>query len=75
LTSRAGLLTIAQIMESIYLSERIDKYFPSPKSKQYGIPVPAKPDPNRIASPASLLEACETGVAAEIGNVSMYETA
>jgi len=34
LTSRAGLLTIAQIMESIHLSERIDKYFPSPKSNR-----------------------------------------
>ncbi|MES9858162.1 MAG: transposase [Sedimenticola sp.] len=34
LTSRAGLLAIAQVMESINLSERIDKYFPSPKSNR-----------------------------------------
>jgi len=34
LTSRAGLLTIAQVMESINLSERIDKYFPSPNSNR-----------------------------------------
>lgn len=34
LTSRAGLLAIAQLMESINLSERIDKYFPQPKSNR-----------------------------------------
>lgn len=34
LTSRAGLLAIAQIMQSINLSERIDKYFPLPKSNR-----------------------------------------
>ena len=34
LTSRAGLLAIAQVMESINLSERIDKYFPLPKSNR-----------------------------------------
>ena len=34
LTSRAGLLAIAQVMESINLSERIDKYFPAPKSNR-----------------------------------------
>lgn len=34
LTSRAGLLAIAQVMESINLSERIDKYFPQPKSNR-----------------------------------------
>ena len=34
LTSRAGLLAIAQVMESINLSERIDKYFPVPKSNR-----------------------------------------
>jgi hypothetical protein len=32
LTSRTGLLAIAQIMLSINLSERIDKFFPLPKS-------------------------------------------
>ena len=34
LTSRAGLLAVAQVMESINLSERTDKYFPSPKSNR-----------------------------------------
>jgi putative transposase len=34
LTSRAGLLSSAQVMESINLSERIDKYFPAPKSNR-----------------------------------------
>jgi len=34
LTSRAGLLAIAQVMESINLSERINKYFPLPKSNR-----------------------------------------
>ncbi len=34
LTSRAGLLALAQIMQSINLSERIDKYFPLPKSNR-----------------------------------------
>jgi hypothetical protein len=34
LTSRIGLLAIAQIMLSINLSERIDKFFPLPKSNR-----------------------------------------
>ena len=34
LTSRAGLLAIAQVMQSINLSERIDKYFPRPNSNR-----------------------------------------
>ena len=34
LTSRAGLLAIAQVMETINLSERINQYFPSPKSNR-----------------------------------------
>ena len=34
LTSRGGLVAIAQVMESINLSERIDKYFPHPKSNR-----------------------------------------
>ncbi len=34
LTSRAGLLAIAQLMESLKLSERIDKHFPLPKSNR-----------------------------------------
>jgi len=34
LTSRAGLLAIAQVMESLNLSERIDKAFPLPKGNR-----------------------------------------
>ena len=34
LTSRAGLLAIAQLMESLKLAERIDKHFPLPKSNR-----------------------------------------
>ncbi len=34
LTSRAGLLAIAQVMESIQLSQRINKYFPAPGSNR-----------------------------------------
>ena len=34
LTSRAGLLAIAQLMESLNLAERIDQHFPQPKSNR-----------------------------------------
>lgn len=34
LTSRAGLLAIAQVMESLKLSQRIDKFFPQPQSNR-----------------------------------------
>lgn len=34
LTSRAGLLAIAQLMESLKLSERVDKHFPLPQSNR-----------------------------------------
>ena len=34
LTSRAGLLTIAQLMESLQLAERVDAHFPQPKSNR-----------------------------------------
>ncbi len=34
LTSRAGLLVIAQLMESLRLGERIDKHFPRPGSNR-----------------------------------------
>ena len=34
LTSRAGLLAIAQLMETLQLPERIDQYFPLPKSNR-----------------------------------------
>lgn len=34
LTSRAGLLAIAQLMESLQLAERVDDHFPQPKSNR-----------------------------------------
>lgn len=34
LTSRAGLLAIAQLMESLRLAERVDEHFPSPNSNR-----------------------------------------
>jgi len=34
LTSRAGLLTVAQLMDSLNLAERIDAHFPAPKSNR-----------------------------------------
>ena len=37
LTSRAGLLAVAQLMESLQLSKRIDQYFPLPQSNR-GLP-------------------------------------
>ena len=37
LTSRAGLLAVAQLMESLQLSERIDQHFPLPQSNR-GLP-------------------------------------
>jgi len=43
LTSRAGLLTVAQLMQSLQLAERIDQVFPQPKS-------------NRGIKPSSYLE-------------------
>jgi hypothetical protein len=38
LTSRAGLLTIGQLMESMQLAERVDKHFPKPKSNRGFMP-------------------------------------
>ena len=38
LTSRAGLLTIAQLMNSLKLSERIDQHFPLPNSNRGFLP-------------------------------------
>ena len=34
LTSRAGLLSIAHLMDSLSLTERIDQHFPQPKSNR-----------------------------------------
>lgn len=40
---------------------------------RYGIPVPRNPWPGKVTRYASLQEACEAGVAAEIANGEMYE--
>lgn len=39
----------------------------------YGLPIPANPWPGKMPRYASLQEACEAGVAAEIANGDMYE--
>ncbi len=39
----------------------------------YGLPVPANPWPGRVPRHASLQEACEAGVAAEVANGAMYD--
>ncbi|RTZ73273.1 MAG: DUF2202 domain-containing protein [Gammaproteobacteria bacterium] len=44
-----------------------------PLYESHGIPLPPKPDPARVEAPSTLLEACRTGVAAEIENVAMYD--
>ena len=44
-----------------------------PLYKKYDIPLPAKPNPEQIVVPDSLLKACEMGVAAEIDNLTMYD--
>jgi hypothetical protein len=38
LTSRAGLLAIGQLMESMQLAERVDKHFRKPKSNRDFMP-------------------------------------
>jgi hypothetical protein len=38
LMSRAGLLAIGQLMESMHQAERVDKHFPKPKSNRGFIP-------------------------------------
>ncbi|MEN8130615.1 MAG: ferritin family protein [Pseudomonadota bacterium] len=43
-----------------------------PLYEKHAIPLPPKPDPERITTPDNLLEACEIGAAAEIENVAMY---
>lgn len=40
---------------------------------RYGLSVPENPWPGKVARYASLQEACEAGVAAEIANGEMYE--
>jgi len=40
---------------------------------RYGIPVPKDDWDERVQTPASLLEACEAGVKAEIENAAMYD--
>ena len=44
-----------------------------PLYESHGIPLPPEPDPARVEAPSTLLEACRTGVAAEIENVAMYD--
>ena len=39
----------------------------------YGLPVPDNPWPGKVTHYASLQEACEAGVAAEVANGEMYE--
>lgn len=41
--------------------------------QRLGMAVPDNPYVGQIAAPASLLEACETGVTAEIENVALYD--
>jgi len=40
---------------------------------QYGLTVPEDDSADHVVIPASLLEAAETGVQAEINNIAMYE--
>jgi hypothetical protein len=44
-----------------------------PLFDKYDIPVPDDDWESRIAAPASVLEACQAGVQAEIDNAEMYE--
>lgn len=41
--------------------------------ERYGLQAPANPWPGRVARYASVREACEAGVAAEIANGAMYD--
>lgn len=41
--------------------------------EQYGLPVPPKPYPGRVARYTSVQAACAAGVAAEIDNDALYE--
>ncbi|MDR9437298.1 MAG: DUF2202 domain-containing protein [Thiohalophilus sp.] len=40
---------------------------------EYGLRVPEDNWPDRVETPATLLAACQEGVAAEIGNATMYD--
>jgi hypothetical protein len=40
---------------------------------RYGLPVPPNPWPGKVARYASVREACEAGVAAEVENGALYE--
>jgi hypothetical protein len=40
---------------------------------RYGLPVPDNPWPGRVERYASVREACEAGVAAEIANAALYD--
>jgi rubrerythrin len=41
--------------------------------EKYDIPVPDDEWPTKAKAPSSILEACETGVSAEIENAAMYD--
>jgi hypothetical protein len=41
--------------------------------EKYDIPVPVDEWPTKAKAPSSILEACETGVSAEIENAAMYD--
>ena len=41
--------------------------------KKYDIPIPADEWAAKVEAPSSILEACETGVSAEIENATMYD--
>ncbi len=40
---------------------------------KFGVPIPADPYMGNITAPATLLEAAEAGVAAELANIAMYD--
>jgi hypothetical protein len=40
---------------------------------RYAVPVPANPWPGKVPRYASLKEACEAGVAAEVANAALYD--
>lgn len=44
-----------------------------PLFNKYGIPIPEDDWESRVEAPASIMEACQAGVQAEIDNAEMYE--
>ena len=41
--------------------------------ERHGIPLPAFPDPGDVELPGGIEEACETGVVAELDNITLYD--